>query len=77
MATELATSGVPISVLGLGVELVDPTGELAARYQLADEGCVLVRPDGYVAWGHDRFDSDRLHDAVRLATGHRVAELVR
>ena len=40
-------------MLGLGVELMDPSGELAARYQLADEGCVLVRPDGYVAWGHD------------------------
>ena len=79
-ATELAAAGVPISALSLGAELADPHGELASRYQLADRGCVLVRPDGYVTWGCDAAPEragDRLRDVVRLATGHRVAELVR
>ena len=79
-AAELAEAGVPISVLSLGAELADPYGELVSRYQLADRGCVLVRPDGYVTWGCDGAPEragDRLRDVVRLATGHRVAELVR
>ncbi len=47
---ELALAGIPVAVLGLGQELADPTGELAARYGLDADGCVLVRPDGYVSW---------------------------
>ena len=79
-AAELAEDGVPISALSLGVELSDPHGELESRYQLGDRGCVLVRPDGYVTWGCDRAPeraADRLRDVVRLATGHRVPDLVR
>jgi putative polyketide hydroxylase len=79
-AAELAEAAVPISVLSLGAELADPCGELVSRYQLADRGCVLVRPDGYVTWGCDGAPEragDRLRDVVRLATGHRVANLVR
>ena len=77
---ELAQTGVPISVLSLGVELSDPHGELESRYQLGDRGCVLVRPDGYVTWACDGAPEragDRLRDVVRLATGHRIADLVR
>jgi putative polyketide hydroxylase len=79
-ATELAETGVPFSVLSLGAELADPYGELVSRYQLTTHGCVLVRPDGYVTWGCDGAPEgagDRLRDVVRLATGHRVADLVR
>jgi putative polyketide hydroxylase len=79
-AAELAETGVPISVLSLGAELTDPYGELASRYHLADRGCVLVRPDGYVTWACDGAPEragDRLRDVVRLATGHRIAGLVR
>lgn len=77
---ELAETGVPISVLSLGAELADPYGELVSRYQLADQDCVLVRPDGYVTWGCDGAPEragDQLRDVVRLATGHRIADLVR
>jgi hypothetical protein len=79
-AAELAETGVPISVLSLGAELTDPYGELASRYHLADRGCVLVRPDGYVTWACDGAPEragDRLRDVVRLAAGHRIADLVR
>jgi putative polyketide hydroxylase len=79
-AAELGEAGVPISVLSLGAELSDPYGELVRRYELTDRGCVLVRPDGYVTWGCDGTPEragDRLRDVVGLATGHRVADLVR
>jgi putative polyketide hydroxylase len=33
-----------------GVELADTENNWQARYELADDGAVLVRPDGYVAW---------------------------
>lgn len=75
-ATELAELGVPLAVFSLGVELGDPTGELVARYGLADRGAVLVRPDAIVAWGSDEADVALLRDALQLATGHRVADLV-
>jgi putative polyketide hydroxylase len=75
VAAEASTVG-PLSVLSLGVELSDPSGELAARYALGDRGCVLVRPDGIVAWGSDEPSAATLRDALKLAAGHRVAELV-
>ena len=46
----LARTGVPVAALALGHELADPSGAFAAAYGLADDGAVLVRPDGYVAW---------------------------
>ncbi len=75
-AAGVSTVG-PLSVLSLGAEFEDPSGELAARYSLTDRGGVLIRPDGYVAWGSGEPSAARLEDALRLATGHRVAELVR
>ena len=78
-ATELALAGIPIALLGLGHELADPTGELAARYRLNSDGCVLVRPDGYVGWmsGADSTPDD-LTNAILAVTGrvHDPVELV-
>ena len=37
-------------VLRLGIDLDDPSGGLAATYGIGEEGAVLVRPDGHVAW---------------------------
>jgi 2-polyprenyl-6-methoxyphenol hydroxylase-like FAD-dependent oxidoreductase len=39
---------VPVRLLTVGTDLLDDTGELAARYRLGD-AAVLVRPDGHVA----------------------------
>jgi len=78
-AAELALAGIPIALLGLGHELADPTGELAARYRLNSDGCVLVRPDGYVGWmsGADSTPDD-LTNAILAVTGrvHDPVELV-
>jgi hypothetical protein len=35
---------------GPGGDLDDPEGRFAEVYGVGDEGAVLVRPDGYVAW---------------------------
>jgi hypothetical protein len=69
-AAELGLAGIPVAVLSLGQELADPTGELAARFGLGNDGCVLVRPDGYVGWmsGTDR-TPDELTSAILAVTG--------
>jgi 2-polyprenyl-6-methoxyphenol hydroxylase-like FAD-dependent oxidoreductase len=47
---ELASAGVPIQALSVGHELADPDGSFGAVYDMGAAGCVLVRPDGTVAW---------------------------
>lgn len=42
--------GYRVGPVGDGVELVDVEDNWQARYQVEDNGAVLVRPDGYVAW---------------------------
>ncbi|KOV82430.1 FAD-dependent monooxygenase [Nocardia sp. NRRL S-836] len=34
----------------IGDTLHDPTGEFARRYGITDDGAVLIRPDGFIAW---------------------------
>lgn len=67
---DLALAGIPITMLGLGQELADPTGELVVRYGLDDAGCVMVRPDGYVGWisGAESTPGD-LAGAILAVTG--------
>ena len=47
---ELADEGLPITVVSIGGELLDPDGAFELGYGLAAGEAVLVRPDGYVAW---------------------------
>jgi 2-polyprenyl-6-methoxyphenol hydroxylase-like FAD-dependent oxidoreductase len=43
--------GIGLSIFQVGVDgLEDPTGEFARAYGLTPTGCVLIRPDGFVAW---------------------------
>jgi 2-polyprenyl-6-methoxyphenol hydroxylase-like FAD-dependent oxidoreductase len=45
------TLGVPLDVHRVGgAELVDEAGRFGAAYGIDDDGAVLVRPDGFVAW---------------------------
>jgi hypothetical protein len=80
VVAELAGGSVgPVAALSLGAELADPDGQLAERYDLGDGGCVLVRPDGYVAWdaaGTAEAAGPDLEDALRLATGRSVEAVV-
>jgi putative polyketide hydroxylase len=43
--------GPHVRCLRLGQDFGDPNGNFAAAYGLGPEDAVLVRPDGYVAWG--------------------------
>lgn len=51
-ASQAATRlGIEVAVFRLGQDaLQDPTGEFNAAYGLEPTGCVLIRPDGIVAW---------------------------
>jgi 2-polyprenyl-6-methoxyphenol hydroxylase-like FAD-dependent oxidoreductase len=44
-------AGITVDVQRVGDGgLVDPTGEFCTAYDLQPSGCVLIRPDGFVAW---------------------------
>jgi putative polyketide hydroxylase len=49
-AARRACSGVAIDLYRVGAEVSDPSGGFAAAYGLEASGCVLIRPDGFVAW---------------------------
>lgn len=59
-------SGVPIAahVVG-GADLHDPVGGFASAYGLANDGAVLVRPDGFVAWRAKTLVADPQHALTR------------
>ncbi len=44
--------GVPVRAvqIGMGGECADPDHRWAMIYGVEEDGAVLVRPDGYVAW---------------------------
>jgi putative polyketide hydroxylase len=45
-----SAAGLPIDVHRIGGDLTDPEGCWAKRHGVADDGAVLVRPDGHIAW---------------------------
>ncbi|HKN96016.1 MAG TPA: FAD-dependent oxidoreductase [Pseudonocardiaceae bacterium] len=53
-----ATLGVAVKPVGLGGDLTDPTGTLAATYGIEHGGASLIRPDGVVAWRTDTEPAD-------------------
>jgi putative polyketide hydroxylase len=69
----MAITGLPILAYSLGQELADVEDQVAARYAIGPRGCVLVRPDGYVAWASDGTDLavNGLRRAVAASLGRR------
>jgi 2-polyprenyl-6-methoxyphenol hydroxylase-like FAD-dependent oxidoreductase len=68
-ATDAAEQlGLELDVYRLGQDgLQDPSGEFSAAYDLEPTGCVLVRPDGFVAWRAKSAagaSTARLHSAI-------------
>jgi 2-polyprenyl-6-methoxyphenol hydroxylase-like FAD-dependent oxidoreductase len=68
-AAALAANGIPIVCYSEAREFTDPDGTFAAGYGLGQEGAVLVRPDGYVAW--DSSDPTGLTVGVETLLGLR------
>jgi 2-polyprenyl-6-methoxyphenol hydroxylase-like FAD-dependent oxidoreductase len=54
----LAATGLPITAVAIGTDLVPVDDAFAERYRLPDAGAVLVRPDGFVAWRQDHPGTD-------------------
>jgi 2,4-dichlorophenol 6-monooxygenase len=79
-AEQIATRvGIPIGVHVIGERggLCDPYGDWASRCEVDATGCVLVRPDGHVAWRTFAFGPQgpqQLSDAVERALGLRAAQ---
>ncbi|GAA2311332.1 hypothetical protein GCM10010234_64760 [Streptomyces hawaiiensis] len=67
-----ALYGLPIVVRVIGSDRAyrDPLGERASVRGIEDDGCLLVRPDGHIAWrARSGPDPDALLDAVARTLG--------
>jgi hypothetical protein len=65
-ARAAAEIGVELDVLRVGQDgLLDPTGGFDAAYGLEPSGCVLIRPDGVIAWrAPDQVPSQSLREVL-------------
>lgn len=54
---------LPLDTYRVGENLEDPEGRFTKTYGIMDEGAVLVRPDGFVAWRAEAEEGD-LEEAV-------------
>ena len=52
-AARLAGTGLPITALAVGIDLLPEDAAFIERYRMRPDGAVLVRPDGFVSWRHD------------------------
>ncbi len=61
------TCGVPLTAysIGPGGDFTCPDDRWKALYDLGDDGAVLVRPDGYVAWRSRSTGGDKARDLDR------------
>ncbi|CAM5498676.1 2,4-dichlorophenol 6-monooxygenase OS=Streptomyces violarus OX=67380 GN=FHS41_001172 PE=4 SV=1 [Streptomyces violarus] len=60
-------------MIGPGQEYEDPYGDWARLREISDDGALLVRPDGFVAFRHASAAPDAgelLTDALRTVLGH-------
>ena len=73
--------GVPVEahVVGPGRELEDLFGDWAEAREVGEDGCVFVRPDGYVGWrARDATDAEpRLLDALGRILGRQGQAMAR
>ena len=49
-ATARKITGIPIACYIVGSAGLEDDGDFAKAYEVEDDGAVLVRPDGYIAW---------------------------
>ena len=73
-----AESGVEITAvaIGPGCVVTDLLFEWQSRREIDDDGCLLVRPDGYIAWrqkANSSHHSSNLADALRQVLGKQPA----
>ncbi|MFL6118661.1 FAD-dependent monooxygenase [Actinophytocola sp.] len=61
--TASANLDLTVDTYRVGEDLEDPDGHFTKTYGITDEGAVLVRPDGFVAWRAEGAEGD-LEEAV-------------
>ncbi|MCS6937997.1 MAG: FAD-dependent monooxygenase [Roseiflexus sp.] len=74
-----ARTGVEIAcyTIGPGREVLDTYDDWARLREVAEDGCILVRPDAHVAWRSHRVLSDctgALHQVMRQILGYASGE---
>ena len=69
-AAPVGVGDVTTRVLTVGVDLLDPTGWVARRYDATPGSVYLIRPDQHVAARWRRFDAGAVQAALRRALGH-------
>jgi 2,4-dichlorophenol 6-monooxygenase len=67
-ASVAAHFGLPVAahLIGTGCAISDPYGTWAALREIADAGCLLVRPDGYIGWRAQSAPADAAAAAAAL-----------
>lgn len=62
--TEATDLDLPLDSYCVGVDLEDPTGRFTKTYGIKDNGAVLVRPDGFIAWRAHQSEGATLESIV-------------
>lgn len=61
---------IPAIAIGSGCSIEDLYFEWAERREISEDGCILVRPDGYIAWRcHTRIDGDAGEKLAKIVEG--------
>ena len=70
---------IAVHVIGPRREIVDHHGDWARAREVAESGCVLVRPDQHVAWRAEELSDNPEADLTRVLSGvlHRDASAAR
>ncbi len=65
-----AAAGIPLECFLVGSDgLSDPQGQLPAALGIGSSGCVLIRPDGFVAWRALGTETPSEHKLATVLTG--------
>ena len=65
---------IEVVEVGLGLEVLDPYGDWAKLAQVAESGCVLVRPDLHVGWRSANLPGDAAAELAKVM--RRICHIV-
>jgi putative polyketide hydroxylase len=62
--TEATDLDLPLDSHCIGIDVEDPTGHFTKTYAITDDGAVLIRPDGFIAWRAEDSNGPALKSVV-------------